>query len=245
MSYTIEVISLGEDSYAKIAEAVQILNSVQREFRFELPPPRLRSYGASSLKQEYHTEDVWEFLKEYRIAAKGNRQYLIAVVNGALRSKRYSNLFGSHDAPNGFAVVTLRDYHNYANFHRSFLCYFFIRYTLSFIEPNLKGHLETRNCFFDFKGDKRDLEKSMKSGAFCPDCAEKLARKFNPDVKEAIDKMIEVMKAQHATSIANLPAESVKGITEIGIITIREDEFEAVINQFEFRRTLEGEESTL
>ncbi len=212
MPYNIEVLSLGEDSNAKIAEAAQILNAVQQEFRFDMPPPRLRDYGGVFLRQEYLTQDVWEFLKKYRQVAMGHRPYVIAVVNGALRSKRYKNLFGSHSE--AMAVVTLRDHHYYADSHRSFLCYYLIRYALSFIPCDLKAHADTRNCFFDFKAHKRDLEKSLASGAFCSACAEKLAEKLNPDTKRAIDQMISVMKAQHATSKAELPAETLKASTD-------------------------------
>src|SRR5262249_25589342 len=150
----------------------------------------------------YHTATIWDFLKDYRVRAKGFRPYLIAVVNGHLRSDKYVNLFGSHRAAEGIAAITLRGHQNYADSYRPFLCYYLIRYALSFVCPDLKSHQDTRDCFFDFKAAKRDLEKSLNSGNFCSCCRSTLNASFNPDVKAAIEKMIAAMKAQHATSKA-------------------------------------------
>jgi hypothetical protein len=102
--------------------------------------------------------------------------------------------------------------------------------------PALKSHEETRDCFFDFKRRKRDLEKSLHSGALCAPCSATLTQSFNPEIHEAVTAMIDAMKAQHQTSKATLHAESLKGSTQIGIITVREDEFDAVLNHFPERR---------
>jgi nucleoside phosphorylase len=240
MPFNIEVISLGDNSDAKIGEVAQILNAVQEEFKFYLPPDARRRDGASFVQDEYQTEEIWSFLKDYRAIAKGHRPYLIAVVNGRLKSKRFSNLFGSHRAEDGLAVITLSDHQKYADSFRPFLCYYLIRYALSFVCPELKAHSQTRDCFFDFKGNKKDLEKSLRSGALCKDCKKALARRFNPEIQDSITKLIDAMRSQHKDSKETLHAVSLKGFTQIGIIAIREDEFSAVLERFEGRRHASG-----
>lgn len=48
VGYNIEVLSLGEDCYAKIVEVSQSLNAAQNEFRFDLPPERLKPLSPQS-----------------------------------------------------------------------------------------------------------------------------------------------------------------------------------------------------
>ncbi|MCG2643582.1 MULTISPECIES: hypothetical protein [Bradyrhizobium] len=140
------------------------------------------------------------------------------------------NLFGANRACRGLAAITLRDWHFYADSHRSFLCYYFIRYALSFVDPKIKSHRETRDCFFDFKGHRRDLEKSLSSGRICEQHTEELNKVLNPETRESVNEMVSIMKAQHAKSNEMLPAGSLKAATQIGIIAIRPDEFRSVLD---------------
>lgn len=240
MLYHIEILSFGDDFDAEILEAIDILNAVQSDFEFALAPERLRSFGYNFVREEYLTTELWEQLEAYRKAARGPRLYLIAVVAQKLRSHRYKNLFGSHRAADGFAAITLRDWHFHADSHRSFLCYYFIRYALSFVNPSIKAHVETRDCFFDFKGSKRDLEKSLYSGRICEQHTRELNEALNPETKKSVMEMVSIMKAQHARSTEALPAETLKEVTQIGIIAIRPDEFRAVLDHFPVRRRAKG-----
>lgn len=240
MLYHIEILSFGADLDAKIMDAISVLNAVQTDFDFALAPERLRSFGYTFVREEYHTTEIWSRLDEYRAAAKGPRPYVIGVVEQKLRSDKYQNLFGSHRAARGLAAITLRDWHFYADSHRSFLCYYFIRYALSFVAPSIKAHLETRDCFFDFKGNRRDLEKSLSSGRICEQHTGELNEALNPETKKSVSNMISIMKAQHAKSNEKLPAETLKAATRIGIIAIRPDEFRAVLDHFPTRRRAEG-----
>jgi nucleoside phosphorylase len=240
MLYHIEILSVGADLGSRISDAAGILNAVQTDFHFALPPVRLRSFGYTFVRDEYRTPEIWSLLEKYREEAKGRRPYIIAVVDAKLRSDRIANLFGSHQAARGFAAITIRDWHFYADSHRSFLCYYLIRYILSFIAPAIKSHRETRDCFFDFKGRKRDLEISLSSGRVCEQHGGVLAAELNPETKKSVEDMISIMKAQHAKSKEKLPAKTLQGLTQIGIITIREDEFRSVLHHFPARRRAEG-----
>ncbi|MBZ5531326.1 MAG: hypothetical protein LAO20_07840 [Acidobacteriia bacterium] len=240
MPYHIEILSVGDNSNSKIAEVAQALNVTQKEFHFALPPERLRNEGLVFVQENYHTSKVFEFLKDYRSNAKGSRPFLLAVLNGRLESDKYGNLFGSHEASDGLAVVTLHDHQRFADSYRSYLSYYFIRYALSFVCPSLKSHSEARGCFFDFKGNKPDLKKSLESGAFCAKCMAILAKSLNAEIKVAIDKMIAAMKSLQANSEADLDATALKGQIDIGIVTVREDEFDHMLDRFPSRRHAEG-----
>jgi nucleoside phosphorylase len=194
MPFPIEIICLGSDNYQRLEPVASLLTSTQSEFQFALPPLRLREFGFSFDRSEFVTREVFDFLREYRKQAGGYRPFLIAVVNGPLRSDKLSNLFGSHEAKDGVAVFTLRDQSLFTNSAPAFICYYFIRYALSFLAPGLKSHGDTRTCFFDKKLDKRDLLKSLQTGSFCDPCRAALQRHFNPEIYRAIIAMVDILK---------------------------------------------------
>jgi nucleoside phosphorylase len=104
----------------------------------------------------------------------------------------------------------------------------------------LKSHKETRNCFFDRKLYKHDLQYSLKSGNLCEKCQPIFASASNEEIDTAIQKMVRVMKTVPEKSPESFAAASVKGQIDIGIISIREDEFEAVLDRFPLRRKVDG-----
>jgi nucleoside phosphorylase len=134
----------------------------------------------------------------------------------------------------------MHDQERFVESSKLYLSYYLIRYALSFVCPLLRNHDDTRGCFFDRKGCKRDIKKSIDSGAFCGECTAVLWQSFNEEIYLGIQGMIEVMKALRADSQDILPATSLKGQVDIGIITIREDEFEAVRDRFPSRRNVNG-----
>jgi len=221
MPYTIEVISLGQDLYPAIEKAIQAINAVQREFSFTIPGNRLKTEGFPFQRKEYHTQEVFDFLRNYRAQAKGHRPYLLAVLNAPLKSEKLQNLFGSHEAEEGLAVISLFDCTRFADSEHKFLCYYFIRYSLSFIAPQLKVHRDTRSCFFDAKLNKFDLQKSLRTGELCDECMSILQKNFNPEIYEAILRMTNVLLAGPA---ANVPLAlvmkggGIKGLAYIGAL---------------------------
>lgn len=245
MPFHIEIISIGGDFDRIASETATLLNGVQQEFRFELAPDRVRTYAAGEIRPYYKTAEVFDLLKKYRTDAKGQRPFVIGIINGRLESSgkpHLVNLFASHDAREGVgeAVITLYDHELFAESEKLYLCYYFIRYALSFVCPKLKNHEDTRSCFFDRKLDKRDLRLSMDSGGLCPACRAELWNAFNDEINVAIQRMIGLMKALRADSEESLQASSLCGHLDIGIITIREDEFTAMLDRFPSRRHVVG-----
>lgn len=242
MPFNIEIISVGGDFDELIAETATALNGVQREFHFLQAPNNLRSHSRGYVRPHYLTSDVFDELKRYRTSAKGSRPFVIGIIDQNLSSKKLGNLFGSRDARDGEgeAIINLQDNEMFADSPQLYLCYFFIRCALSFVSPNAKNHQDTRGCFFDFKMHKPDLKLSMASGGICQECWRKLWDNFNEEINVGIQRMITVMKALRTDSQDSLDASSLRNQIDIGIITIREDEFEAMLDRFPARRLVTG-----
>ena len=223
MSYPIEVICVGEsDCYDDIVTAIDLLNDVQREFYFTVPPPRLQKSGWDLLPRDehgYHTADVFAFLAKYKQDARGYRPFLIAVVGDKLRSDKLGNLFGSHEAKDGYAVISMKDLERFSPSRLRYLCYYLIRYALSFVNPNIKGHTASRSCIFDRKLDKRELVMSLETGHICPEHRGQLTRRLSLEENLAIQEMVKVLKD---------PAQQYAA--DIAIITLVTEETRAVLN---------------
>ena len=189
MPYSIEVLCVGTDLYSQLNPVIESLNSVQAEFNFSVPPERLLEFGIPYRRREYSSEQVFDFLEDYRKHAKGNRPFLVAFVNSPIRSVRLGNLFGSHRAVCGLAVVTIDDVSNFTDQVSSYICYYLIRYALSFVAPDIMTHENAANCFFDKKINKRDILLSMESGEICDNCSSKLISHMNPEIHNAFAAM--------------------------------------------------------
>ncbi|WP_437939183.1 phosphorylase family protein [Sorangium sp. So ce341] len=205
MVFNIELLSIGADRYSDVERAAVALNATQREFQFNLPPPRLRDAGIPFIQREYVSQAVFGWLREYRKTAKGHRPYLIGVIDAPLRSAELRNLFGSHEAKDGVAVISLHDASHFAPNLTSYLRYYLVRFALSFVAPTLRTHKDTRACFFDRKLYKPDLSKSIASGAICDECRVKILKYFNEEIHQATIAMItEVKVAAMVTSVTRL-----------------------------------------
>jgi hypothetical protein len=213
MPYITEVLSIGGNFYDDITSAIRPLNASQAEFQFAIPPNRLLEEGFTLVRRSYLSAEIYDFLREYRNKAKGHRPFLIGVMNSALRSEKYWNLFGSHEAEEGLAVFTLHNHERFVESRRAFISYYLIRYSLSFVAPKLKSHKDTKACFYDFKENKNDLKESLATGELCDDCRKLLQDHFTPEIHKAFQSMVTVM--QSALS-AQEPAEN----GPISILTI-------------------------
>jgi len=199
VTYAIEAVPLDGVPAELLEDVCKRLNAVQPEFTFGLPTGQLRNDGVTFTRQNYIANDVFTWLLDARIRVKGNHPYLIAFVQGPLQSATTANLFGSHDAQKGLAVVTLHDHIKFVSSPRAYVAYFLVRYAISFFAPDMKGHEETRGCFFDKKENKYHLRESLLEGKFCDPCMAKLQAVLTPEIVRAIQSM--------ATLIHNLEVQ--------------------------------------
>jgi predicted acylesterase/phospholipase RssA len=221
MAYDIELMSVGEDLYAVLGESAALLNSVQAEFRFRLTSLPQRLSGLSFSRTEYSTAEIWFFLREQRKKFGGNRPYIIAFVNSPLKSSELANIFGSHEAVDGLAVVTLHSSTQYVREARRFCCYYLSRYSLSFVNPSIKAHNDQgrKNCYFHKKLYKPDLRASMDSGYLCDADQNQLdnpapgsgARRLSDEEREALRKMRQIVSGDYPYALV-MKGGGVKGL---------------------------------
>lgn len=197
MAYSIEVLSIGKDLYSSLESAVSIINGVQKEFVFSFPPERLRRAlveadvrGADGF---IWNQVIWNILLEYRAVARGDRRYLIAFVHDSLRSSELRNLFGSTNASEGFAVVTLGGREHYTRSHDAYCAYYLARYAVGFMVPELRNHEDTRACLFDKKINKKDLTLSLRGGRLCDSCNAVVRKAYNQEIERAVTMMTRVI----------------------------------------------------
>lgn len=205
--YPIEIVNFGQPSFNTHVAVVRELNALQDEIVFTTPPDRFANWASPFSRERYRTSYVWDRLRAYRRNCKGFRPFLIAVVHGELASDRLLNLFGSAESGEGFAVITTRDWeeHFAPPALSVFLMYYFIRYSLGFIAPAVRSHLETRGCFFDKKMNKLDIKLSMASGVICDECREMFDDAIDGATYEACLTLVEDMRKK-ATGASPAPS---------------------------------------
>lgn len=196
-AYPIEILNFGEPTFKIHHSVIDELNSLQEDFQYVLPPERYRLWATPFEREEYETDYIWDRLREYRRTCKGFHPFIIAIVHRYLSSKKLGNLFGSHRAQEeGLAVVTTHDWeeHFAPPSLAVYFIYYFIRYTMSFLCPDIKVHDETRDCFFDKKISKDDIKLSMESGKICDSCRNTFEQSIDGHAYNSLLKLVQFLK---------------------------------------------------
>ena len=232
MAYDIELMCVGEDLYPTLEASAASLNAVQQEFRFRLTSQREPGLGLK--RADYTNAQIWEFLRGQREKYGGNRQYIIAFVNAPLRSAALSNIFGSHEANEGLAVVTLHAHHQYVKETERFCSYYMVRYAMSFVNSHIKAHNDEvrRGCYFNKKLYKPEIKESMDSGEVCDECQDKLdkatgglpARPLSDEEREALVQMRKVVAGTYPRALV-MKGGGVKGLAFAGALVELERHF--------------------
>jgi predicted acylesterase/phospholipase RssA len=190
----IDLLSVGEDSSPLLEAAAVQLNCVQDQFEFRVVKTS-SSLGAQALAYQRDTivsTELFDWLTEQRRIVGGLNNYHICFVSRPLRSTQLGNLFGSHRAEQGMAVVTLHLAEQYVRAQVRYCCYFLVRYTLSFINPTIKSHTEPERkwCYFGKKIHKPEVLDSLQSGRLCDQCNEALQAPYGPNGrKPSVDEL--------------------------------------------------------
>lgn len=172
----IEVIRIGSVSAKDLSKALALANSIQQEFYFvEMP-----EYQSAGLRMHAYNQarapELLDTIAAFRENIRGFHPFvpfLIAFTSSHLDG----NLFGSGRAKEGIAVCTTANVPDIiipADRLVSYYTYYLARYTLSFIAPNHRIHVDSRKCIFDSKINKIVLLESMRAGALCDECRRKL-----------------------------------------------------------------------
>lgn len=224
----IQIFSIKKELYKNIEKACNDLNNIQtdKEFTFKTPPERLKEKFYLEQREEYHSDTVFEWLKNYRQQEKKENQLLILVVDGYLKSNRLGNLFGTVSATDGLAVFTVVDFSQFVNDIVRFCRYYLVRYALSFLEPSIKSHDDPnrKECVFHKKMNKIELRDSLYSGHICQTCYDQLRPKLNTEISNSIKQMLLLVSNQHPYSIV-IKGGGVKGLAFAGALLELENYF--------------------
>jgi len=234
MPYHIELMSLGEDIYPLLERSAAELNRVQTQFSFFLTPSSQRQSGIEFQLQEYATSDIWTFLRNQKNRFGGRRPYIIGFITKPLRSSRLQNLFGSHRADEGLAVVTMFNAGQYVKEEARYCRYYLVRYSLSFVNPLIKAHSDDarKDCYFHLKINRPDIRASMDSGLLCPDCTKQLdnppeggtANRLSDEEREALRRMRQFVSGELPHAIV-MKGGGVKGLAFAGALLELEKHF--------------------
>jgi predicted acylesterase/phospholipase RssA len=234
MSYDIEVMAVGEDIYPLLQRSTAALNGIQDEFRFHLTSVSQRQSGLSFQRSSYTTSEIWTFLRDQRDVYGGNRPYIIAFVTRPLQSSKLGNIFGSHEAGEGLAVVTTYGTGQYVKEEARYCSYYLTRYSLSFVNPHIRSHndVERKKCYFHKKIFKPDIRASMDAGWLCDECMKQLdtppsdgiVHRLSNEEREALQKMRQFVSGDLPYAVV-MKGGGVKGLAFAGALLELEKHF--------------------
>jgi predicted acylesterase/phospholipase RssA len=221
--YTIEVISTKTELYKPIREAMDGLNGIQSQFLFHTVEDRLKPEAFLLDQSRYSTDRLFQWLRNFKAAHKGKRDYIILVVDVPIDGRKYGNLFGNHLAEEGLAIFTTQRFNQFLHNLPRYCMYYFTRYALSFMAPDIESH-PTKDCMFDNKVRKRDLLLSLNSGRICDECRSKLEKAWSPETKESIESMLKLISANFPLALI-MKGGGVKGLAYAGALMVLEEFF--------------------
>src|SRR6185437_15668825 len=213
MPYPVELFANSSELYPILDKAAGELNALQNEFRFSTVPGYYRDLSFALDKTHYVTTEIFDWLRVYK-KSPGHHPFLIMAINQPLDGEKFGNLFGSLAREDGLAVFTVKDFSHFIFDLLRFCKYYLIRYSLSFVAPDIVSH-PSRNCMFDNKVNKRDILLSLNSGNICDDCKDKLQKNLNPNIHTAVSKMLMVLSLRHPFA-AVMNGGGVKGLAHAG-----------------------------
>ena len=179
----IKIIQVGDLYEDSLKDAINLSNSIQNEFEFELLESDFSDEIRMHTFNKIYVPDYLDMLESKRALCNEDYPYVIVITESSVDGKKYSNLFGSDRPEKGLVVVTT---HNVPDIiipsdrMTSYFLYYLAKYTMCFIYPSLKNHDDTRSCVFDRKIHKPDLVKSMKARSICDDCRKKFLLSDSP-----------------------------------------------------------------
>lgn len=219
MPTPIEILSIKPELYSNIQRACDMLNKVQSDFNFYIPSKTLREKLYIQRREKYLSTDIWQWLDNYKNEAKGHRPFIVVVVDGFLSSPVLQNLFGSASAEKGYAVFTIYNLPNFINDITRYCRYYFVRYAIGFVEPDLKSHddPDRKRCLFHKKINKTELEFSLNEGYLCENCKDTLRPKLTNEIYSSIEQLIAVVTNQKPYSLV-IKGGGVKGLAFAGAL---------------------------
>jgi Predicted nucleotide-binding protein containing TIR-like domain len=169
----VEIVTVGEPALESILAAIQLANAEQSEFAFAQAPPSISAPLQIHTYKRARTTELLDLVERTRSESRGFHPFIIVATDAELAGEKFSNLFGSHRAEKGLAILTtalVPDVIIPADRMVAYFIYYLARYSLSFLAPEHKNHDEPRDCVFDRKIAKKDIVNSMQGRGLCDGC---------------------------------------------------------------------------
>ncbi len=222
--FTLEIAIVGDKYSSDIEKAVKSANSIQDEFEFIILDETKQKYFQPLSFDKVDINILFDDLENIKNKLDGFHPHLLLITDGYLYDpiKDLTNLFGDTSPERKLSILTT----NYVGTvilpeekMESYFVYYFARFVLNYLQPELKNHKESKSCVMDLKQKKTDLVNSMRKKALCNDCRRFLIetnQKISPSqftaVNEIFGKSGELLNNDQAK--INLPKVFIGSSTE-------------------------------
>ena len=102
----VEIVIVGETALESISAALQLANAEQSEFIFAQAPPSISAPLQIHTYKRAKTNDFLDLVERTRSESRGFHPFIIVATDAELDGEKFSNLFGSHRAEKGLAILT-------------------------------------------------------------------------------------------------------------------------------------------
>lgn len=175
----VEILKINHENEA-LNSAVSFANYVQDSFEYTFIDSSKGEVVSLLSFRRMHVKEAFDYLEDYKKKVKDYHPFIITVTESSLYGEKFTNLFGSHRAKSGLAIITTDNVEKTIipeGRMAAYFLYYLARYTLSFITPEHKSHDDSSECVFDRKINKKDIVHSMKAGSICDECRTVLINK--------------------------------------------------------------------
>jgi predicted nucleotide-binding protein len=175
----VEIAIIGDVPTNEVDYAIRIGNSLQEYFLFS----RLKDSLEQELKilHSRHIDgtEFFQSLQQRIQGFQGFHPFLIALGSSKLKARLkdnvWDNLFDVHrDAVAIFTTYGVTDSIIPQAKISAYFLYYIARLSLNFCYPTIESHPETNDCAFDFMENKGQIVRSMRAGAICDTCRNKI-----------------------------------------------------------------------
>lgn len=169
----IEIIDLRENVTPDLLIAVEEANRIQSEIEYTILDKKFSDDMKLSVLSDTHTGEFFDSLQNKKSVWRGFHPYIVCIVDAALHSDSWGNLFSSRRAENGIGIVTSREVEQVIlpkGKMATYYLYELATHTLALIVSGKKHHKETRGCIYDFHEQKTGILDGIKAGKLCDEC---------------------------------------------------------------------------
>lgn len=191
----VEIAVAGDVIISEVSSAVALANAEQGEFIFVMAEDELQLRARMHSYTQMRVKEFFDMTELSRSEIRGYHPFVITVADSYLHGAQYGNLFGSHRAEAGLAIITTAEVPDTivpVDRMIAYYIYYFARYSLSFLSPHHRNHEDSRGCIFDRKVNKTDIKSSMRSNALCDECRRHLVSgdgRLSPRQFAALDRL--------------------------------------------------------